>query len=169
MIDEADAYAKKKQYAKAISSINEAINYIGSDEELNKLLKTYQKNKDEMYVKVSLKGKSVTPKNIDNWIFSNYVNFVFLVKNNYSKAIKGVQGKATFKDQFGKEIITMGCDFNGFTLKPGASKKVKDLTLECNEFMDDHMKLYSTKYKDLKFEYKVTKIVFSDGKSVKPE
>ncbi len=82
MIDEADAYAKKKQYAKAISSINEAINYIGSDEELNKLLKTYQKNKDEMYVKVSLKGKSVTPKNIDNWIFSNYVNFVFLVKNN---------------------------------------------------------------------------------------
>lgn len=53
-----------------------------------------------MYVKVSLKDKSVTPKNIDNWIFSNYVNFVFTVKNNSNKAIKGIQGTAVFKDQF---------------------------------------------------------------------
>lgn len=169
LMDDAAIYAKKKQYTKAISSIEKAINYIGSEKELNRLLKTYKKDKDEMYVKVSLKDKSVTPKNIDNWIFSNYVNFVFTVKNNSNKAIKGVQGTAVFKDQFGEEILTMGCDFNGYTLKSGAVRKVTDLVYECNEFMDEDMKLYSTKYKDLKFEYKVTKIVFSDGKTVKPE
>lgn len=169
LLEEADGYAKEKKYSKAISSIETAIDYIGEDKDLVGLRKKYKKAKDEMYVKVVLKNKTVTPKDSDNWIFSNYVNFVFSVKNNSNKSIKGVQGKATFKDQFGEEITTMGCDFNGHTIKPGKTLKVSDLCFECNEFQDDDMKLYSTKYKDLKCEYKVTKIVFSDGKSVKPE
>lgn len=169
LLEEADGYAKEKKYSKAISSIETAIDYIGEDKDLVTLRKKYKKAKDEMYVKVVLKNKTVTPKDSDNWIFSNYVNFVFDVKNNSNKSIKGVQGKAIFKDQFGEEIKTIGCDFNGHTIKPGKTLKVSDLCLECNEFLDDDMELYSTKYKDLKFEYKVTKIVFSDGKSVKPE
>ena len=169
LLDEADRYAKEEKYSKAISTIETAIGFIGEEKELVNLQKKYKKAKDEMYVKVVLKNKTVTPKDADNWIFSNYVNFIFNVKNNSNKPIKGVQGEAIFKDQFGEEIITTGCDFNGHTIKPGKTLKVSDLSLECNEFKDDDMKLFSTKYKDLKFEYKVIKIVFSDGKSVKPE
>ncbi len=38
-----------------------------------------------------------------------------------------------------------------------------DLSFEINEFIDEHMKLYTTAYEDLKSEYTVTQIVFTDG------
>jgi len=97
--------------------------------------------------------------------YSDYVGFVFDVTNNTDKTIKGVQGLATFKDMFGTEIIKIGADFTGRTIEPSQTSTVDDLSVEINEFMDDHMKLYATAYDDLKFEYKVTAIVFTDGTS----
>ena len=66
-------------------------------------------------------------------------------------------------DIFGKEIVSMNCDFTGKTIPPGKSITVKNLTYEVNEFMDKDVKLYTTDYKDLKFSYKVKTIVFTDG------
>ena len=41
-------------------------------------------------VTVLVMDKTVTPKNTDQWIFSNYVNFVFSITNNTAKDIQGM-------------------------------------------------------------------------------
>ena len=114
-------------------------------------------------VTVLVTDKTVTPKNTDQWIFSNYVNFVFSITNNTEKDIQGVQGELHISDLFGAEIMTVGCDFTGETIAAGATITNDDLSFECNEFMDEHMKLFNEDYKDLKFNYIVKQIVFADG------
>ena len=82
--------------------------------------------------------------------------------------IVGVEGILTINDLFGKKIISMGCDFTGNTIDPGASYRESDLSFECNQFMDDHMKLFNTRFEDLQFIYDITSIVFSDGSTIDP-
>ena len=114
-------------------------------------------------VTVLVTDKTVTPKNPDQWIFSNYVNFVFSITNNTAKDIQGIQGELNISDLFGAEIMTVGCDFTGETIAARATITNDDLSFECNEFIDEHMKLYNEEYKDLKFTYVVKQIVFTDG------
>lgn len=114
-------------------------------------------------VTVLVTDKTVTPKNTDQWIFSNYVNFSFSITNNTEKDIQGIQGELKVSDLFGAEILTVGCDFTGQNFAAGETITNDELSFECNEFMSDHMKLYSEDYKDLKFAYTVKQIVFTDG------
>lgn len=93
------------------------------------------------------------------------IDFVFVITNNTDKEIKGIQGTCTFNDLFGKEIMRMNCDFVGETIAPGGSITVTDMYMDCNQFMDDHMKLFNTALDDLNFEYTVKMIVFTDGTS----
>lgn len=114
-------------------------------------------------VTVIVTGKSVTPMDSNNWVFYNYVNFVFSITNNTEKDIQGIQGTLTVSDLFGVEIITISCDFTGNTIPAGETIVVDDLTYECNDFDDADMKLFNENYEDLKFAYTVTQIVFTDG------
>ena len=65
-------------------------------------------------------------------------------------------------------LYTSGCDFTGNTIDPGASYRESELSYECNQFIDDDMKLFNTRFEDLQFIYEVTSIVFSDGSSIEP-
>ena len=94
-----------------------------------------------------------------------YARLVFSVTNNTSKTIQGVQGIAKFSDLFGVEIISTNCDFTGKTIDPSSTVEFGDLSFECNQFIDNNMKLYNTAYGDLQFEYTVKSIVFTDGTS----
>lgn len=96
-------------------------------------------------------------------IYSPRVEFVFEVYNNTPKDIKGVQGILTIKDLFGVDIMSSSLDFVGQTIGADSSVTFSDMGIDINEFMDDHVKLYTTDFGDLKFEYKVTSIVYSDG------
>lgn len=108
----------------------------------------------------------MTGKDTFNGEYSEqYVGFIFSIKNNTEKPIKGIQGTATFLDLFGVDILSLNCDFTGITIEAGDIATVDDLSMDCNQFMDDHMKLYNTAYDDLNFEYKVKSIVFTDGSS----
>jgi tetratricopeptide (TPR) repeat protein len=169
LLDEAQNYADNKQYDEAIKNINSIISNIGTSDELTNLKQKYTQMKSEQYVKVVVSDKSVTPQDSSNWIFSNYVNFVFDVTNNCDKEIKGIEGTLTVYDLFEKEIISIECDFTGQIIQPGQTYTEKDLSFECNEFIDSHMKLFNTDYSDLVFNYDVTSIVFSDGTTLKPE
>lgn len=88
---------------------------------------------------------------------------VFNITNNTDKPIQGIEGVLVTKDLFGKEIIKSECDFTGHIIQPGETYKNEDLAFEINNFMSDHMELYNTEFKDLKFEYTVKQIVFEDG------
>lgn len=114
-------------------------------------------------VTVLVTDKTVTPKNIDQWIFSNYVHFAFSITNNTEKDIQGIQGELKVSDLFGTEILTVGCDFTGQTIIAGETITNDELSFECNEFTSEDMKLYNEDYKDLKFTYTVKQIVFTDG------
>ncbi len=117
-------------------------------------------------VTVNLANKTTSKGKYDS---DYYVDFVFEVRNEYDKDIRGIQGNATFKDLFGEKIISMGLDFTGETFNHGTTSLVSDLYFDCNQFIDNHMKLYSTDFADLQFEYKPTMIVFNDGTSIEFE
>ncbi len=169
LLNEADEYVKNKQYTEAISDIDKAILVLGKSEDLVNLKKQYMEMKSEQYAKIVVVDKSVTPKDSSKWIFNYYVNFVFDVTNNSDKAIKGIEGTLTVNDLFDKEIISLGCDFTGYTIQPGETYRKEGLSYECNEFVNEDMQFYNTDFSDLKFSYEISNIVFDDGTSVQPE
>ena len=114
-------------------------------------------------VTVILSGKSTSTGSFSQY----YVDCVFSVTNNTDKEIKGIQGIAHFKDLFGVEILSSHADFTGIKIGPGETVTIDDLSFDCNQFIDEHMKLYNTAFEDLIFEYDVNTIVFSDGTSKK--
>ena len=114
-------------------------------------------------VVVRLIGKEDVEKDSSKWIFNSYSNLKFEITNNTDKDIQGIEGKLKIMDLFGKEILTAGCDFTGHIIPAGETVVNDDLSFEINEFIDEHMKLYTTAYEDLKSEYTVTQIVFTDG------
>ena len=102
-------------------------------------------------------------KNYNEWRFSNFVEFICKVENMTDKDIKGIEGNLIVNDLFGKHIITISFDITGEDILVNQYITIKGYGLEINEFMDIHMKLYNTDYDDLKFEYKVKQIVYTDG------
>ncbi len=166
---EAENFASNKKYKEAIQNVEKIISTLGSSEELIELKQKYLDLKASQYASIKVADKTVTHKDSSKWIFSNYVNFVFEVTNNSDKDIKGIEGTLNISDLFGKDIISMGCDFTGKTIKVGETITFKDLSFECNEFMDKHMKLFNTAYSDLQFSYDIKSIVYTDGSTVVPE
>lgn len=97
--------------------------------------------------------------------YASRVQFVFEVSNNTPKDIKGVQGELKIKDLFGVDIMNTNCDFTGIEVPENGNGIFEDLGIDINQFMDNHIKLYSTDFEDLQFEYKVTSIIYMDGKT----
>ena len=143
--------ADKEEAEQKLSAIEESLAAAEKEKEIQ-----------EGDVTVALISKSSIPKDSSKWIFSNYCVMGFEVTNHTDKDIQGVQGILKSNDLFGEEILSAGCDFVGDTIPAHQSISV-ELQFEVNEFMNDHMKLYNTEFKDLKCEYTVTKIVFTDG------
>lgn len=168
ILDEAKEYANNKEYDKAIEKINQVISVLGDSDDLMKLKSDYAELQSERYVSVKVIGKTVTHKDTSKWIFSNRINFEFSITNNSDKAIKGVEGVLTINDLFGKEIKQVICDFTGFLIEPGEIYVETNLGLECNQFMDEDMKIFNTDYEDLQFVYDVLSVVYEDGTRIEP-
>ncbi len=163
MLEEAEVYVDNKDFQNAVKNIDTLIRVLGSSDELNNIKKEYETLDSEKYFKVFVSGKTNTPKDINNWIFYNYVDLNFELTNNSEKTIKGIEGFLIVKDLFEKEILTCGCDFTGINIQPSATETVDNLSYECNDFLDADNKFYSTAYEDLIFEYKIESIVYTDG------
>lgn len=114
-------------------------------------------------VTVNVTDKQNLDINYNAGRYSPRVEFLFEVYNNTAKDIKGVQGILTIKDLFGVNIISSGLDFTGQTISANSSASFTGLGIDINQFMDDHVKIYSTNFEDLNFEYEITSIVYSDG------
>ena len=100
---------------------------------------------------------------LDEWRYSPFVELICKIKNRTDKAIKGVQGELVVNDMFGEEITTINWDITGESIPANGSITQDGYGLEINQYMDDDMKLYTTDYDDLKFDYKVKQIVYEDG------
>ena len=115
-------------------------------------------NQTSNKVKIEVTNKYNKGKDYDAGRYSERVEFNFKITNKSSKAIKGIQGTLIIKDLFGKDIISINCDFTGETISPNKYITVTDLGMDINQFMDNHVKLYNEKYEDLKFEYIIKSI-----------
>lgn len=146
------ARAEKESAQDQLASIRESV-----------LALEAEKTVQEGDVTVLLVDKGEIPVDSKNWVFSNQCTFVFMVTNNTDKDIQGVEGALKVMDLFGKEIKTLGCDFTGQTIPAGGTVMVDDMVFEVNEYIAAEMKLYTTRFADMKSEYTVTKIVFTDG------
>lgn len=142
---------EKDAIDKRLKSIEESIAAVDAERKIQK--------ED---VTVTLVQKESVLKDANKWIFSNYCPLKFEVTNNTDKEIQGVQGNIKLMDLFGSEIMTVGCDFLG-ELIPANQTVTYDLQYEVNEFIAEDMKLFNTGYTDLKTEYTIKKIVFTDG------
>ncbi|UHA72028.1 hypothetical protein [Paenibacillus sp. 481] len=116
---------------------------------------------------VSLDGKKVISKDTNAWRFSDGIQFNFKFTNNADKDVRAFRGVAKFNDVFGEEILSMNMDYDE-GVKSKQSKQSKQWTghLELNQFMDDHKKLKTTEFKNIKFEFEPRTNIFSDGTTV---
>lgn len=89
----------------------------------------YEELKKFKFAKVVVVDKTTTEKDIYNYRYSNYADFVFEVTNTSDKPIKGIEGVVTVYDLFGKEIKKFGCDFIGKTIAVGETAVYDDLSL----------------------------------------
>lgn len=94
--------------------------------------------------------------------YSDRVEFKFKIENMTKIDIKGVQGTLLIKDLFDNDISSIDCDFTGKIIPAGDSISVSDLGVDINEFLDNDNKLYKEDFGDLKFEYSVSDVIFSD-------
>jgi len=126
-----------------------------------------QDNTEDVVENEKVVVKTIDKKNLsEDWDANRYsprVEFTFEIFNNTTKDIKGVQGVLKIKDLFGVDIMSVSVDFTGQTIKAKGKITNSDMGMDINEFMDKHVKLYNTDFDDLKFEYEVTSIVYSDG------
>lgn len=118
---------------------------------------------------VTATDKSNLPKDVSAGRYSDRVKLSFDITNKTDKAIKGIQGNLMISDLFGEKILASKCDFTGNTIPENGSITVSDLGIDINEFMDNHKKFYNTDFADLKFEYKITNIVYDDGSGMEEQ
>lgn len=169
LLADAENYANNKEYDEAIQKIGEAENVFGTSEEYTELKEKYSKLKNERYVTVKVIDTSVQEADTSRWIFNNRVYFTFSVTNNTDKAIQGISGVLTINDLFGKEILPLSVDFTGHIIEAGETYIEDNLSLDINPFIDSQVQVETTDYKDLRFVYEVSQIIFEDGTKVDPE
>lgn len=117
-------------------------------------------------VTVALTDTKLLPKNYDVSRYSPVYQLTLVVENKSERDIRGVKGTIIFRDLFEDEILRSGLSLDK-AVAAGEQKTIGGYGLEINQFMDDHAKLATTDYKDLKFEFVPEAIVFADGTTEK--
>ncbi len=127
--------------------------------------------KQDIQSKVTVKvtDKINKPQDIYAGRYMPFVEIKTSITNNTNCGMKGVQGTLYIDDLFDENIIAINWDFTGEMIYSGKTVNRSGYGLEINQFMKDHMKLYDTKFADLKFRYEVKQIVYSDGTVEKAE
>ena len=115
---------------------------------------------EDIVVRVVEKGE--LPKDIYNGRYNDMCTMTFEITNNTDQDVQGIEGTLKIMDLFGKEIMVSGCDFTGQTIP--AKQTITDIGLffVINQFISEHMKFYITAFIDLKFDYTVSQVVFTD-------
>lgn len=113
-------------------------------------------------VTVTCIGKKNIAEDIYAGRFNPNIQLIFSVENHTDKDIRGIQGIVIISDLFGSEIDRFGCDFTGTTIKAGETAEISDRYLEVPSYEDTKVKIYNEDYEDLKFEYEVRDIVYSE-------
>ena len=121
--------------------------------------------KEELANAVTLKvyNKNVIPKDTSAWRFSDFVELKMNCKNNTDKDIVAVKGDIKITDLFGNAILDISLLYDTETIPAKGEIDIKDIGLEVNQFMDEHIKLRDTEFSKLKFSFETISVAFEDG------
>jgi len=122
-----------------------------------------EKNIQNDDVEVKVIDIEKIPEDTNNWRFNSRVEFSIDIQNNTNKEIKGIQGVLDIQDMFGISIMKLNCDLTDNNIKPGEKVNNSTLGFDINEFMNNHVKVYTTDFENLVFVYTPSKIMFTDG------
>ncbi len=95
--------------------------------------------------------------------YESYNVFSYVVKNTGDKDIKAFKAEFTITNVLGDEIGDgYRFDCTDHTVKVGEEYKT-DVYFEYNRFINSTIEIKETPFKDLNFDIKITKIVYTDG------
>lgn len=130
-------------------------------EELKKKVEAERKAKQEAFAKM-LSVALVEKRNNLGEYDQRMVMLDLAYENKSDKDIAGVKGILHLNDMFGDKIINIRWSSDGgIGAKQTAVERGSGIKI--NQFMDDHMKLWSTDQAKIKANYEVQTIVFKDG------
>ena len=107
-------------------------------------------------------GKTNIYQDVRAGRFSNRVEFEILVQNNTDRNIRGIQGFVEIQNLFGVDIMGLNADLIGQTIYAGQSAVFERIGFDINQFMNNHVRVFTTDFDDLIFVYTITQIVFAD-------
>ena len=113
-------------------------------------------------ITVTVLNKVNHEANYSAFIYNNYVTFDIKVQNQTDTDIRGISGYFVINDLFGNEIISLGCDFTGTIIPAGEYVEFDGMSIDINQFIDAHIKLYNEKYEDLEFQYIVDNVIYNN-------
>lgn len=103
----------------------------------------------------------VVSKNFESGDYRDWLSFNFRYTNNTDKNIRGVQGTIIFYDIFGNRIYASKLSYDeGIEANRAVAEEAG---VEYNQFMDDHVKLRTTKLENLDYEWNPDMVIFEDG------
>jgi hypothetical protein len=116
------------------------------------------------YISVGCYEKGFRQADILNREYHDSIEVAFLLKNSGPKDIKAFKGQTVFKDLFGTEVYQSGFMYDE-GLKAGETKRWL-CTVEYNEFSSQMRKFRNAQLENMKFEWRPTAIIFSDGTKI---
>ena len=114
-------------------------------------------------VTLNVYNKNVIEKNASAWRFNDFVELKMNCKNNTDKDIIAVKGIIHITDLFGNGIINISLLYDTGTISAKSEVDIKDIGLEVNQFMEEHIKLRDTEFEKLKFTFETESVAFADG------
>lgn len=131
---------------------------------LKQKVEAERKLRREEFAKI-LSAVLIGKKNSTGEYGKKWVNLEIAYENKSDKDIRGVKGVLKITDIFDDKIMNITWPFdNGVPAKQTVVERGNGVDI--NQFMDDHIKLWSTDFDKLKSTFEVSTIIFNDGTQI---
>lgn len=114
-------------------------------------------------VTLNVYNKNLIPEDISAGRYQDFVELKMNCKNNTDKDIVAVKGNIKVTDLFGNAILNISLLYDKGTIPAKKEVDIKDVGIEINQFIDEHIKLRDTEFSKLKFSFETTSVAFADG------
>ena len=132
--------------------------------ELKKKVDAERKAKQEEFSKI-LSAVLVNKKNTVQSFGRKFVRLEIAYENKSDEDIAGVKGVLRLTDMFGDKIMNIRWSYDG-GVRAKQTAVERGVGVDINQFMDDHMKLWTIDAEKLKATFEPTTIIFKNGKRV---
>ncbi|MFJ7954581.1 hypothetical protein ACIQZG_24075 [Lysinibacillus sp. NPDC096418] len=130
----------------------------------NEEVETKVKEKSKLNDSITIQLVEKTPR--DSSYDADYIlNFKLKITNHTDKDIKGFIGETYFYDMFGELLYTVDLKYE-WDLIPANNSIDFNSGFKLNNFNDNDVRLFNLPFENMKFDYKISSIIFNDGTTI---